>query len=390
MQLHEHQAKEVLSRYAIAVPEGRLASSADEAEAAAARLGPGTIFVKAQSLAGDRYAAGGVRPVQSAALAKEVAGKLLGRRLVTAQTDQSGQLIKKVLVERGIQAAGELYLALSIDAASAMIVVTAGRNGGSGIERHLATSTAPLGILHLGIKGERHPGDIAVFCGQLGLSAAAAEKLRAVIERLHRAFVELDATLIEINPLALTDDGELVALDAKLALDDNAAFRHPDLLALGEEAEADLTELKAQQHQINYMQMDGDIATVVNGAGLGLATLDMIRAAGGVPSNFMDIRTTAKSMDIAQGIALALDNPRAKVLLVNVFGGGMQPCDTIVEGLGIAFRRHTRRLPIVLRIRGNNEAMARLRLANFALPKIECTDMWQAVTRAVATAQGRA
>ncbi|HEY2756249.1 MAG TPA: ATP-grasp domain-containing protein [Pseudolabrys sp.] len=388
MQLHEHQAKKVLSRYAIAVPEGLLATTADEAETAAARLGPGTIFVKAQSLAGDRYAAGGVRPVQSAALAKAVASQLLGRKLVTTQTDQSGQLVKKVLIERGVHAVSELYLALSIDAASATIVVTAAQGGGSGFEQRLATT--PLGALRLGMTGERHAGDIATFCGQLGLSDAAAEKLRGSIERLHRAFVELDASLIEINPLALTERGDLIAIDAKLALDDNAVFRHADLLQLGEEAEADLIELKAQRHQINFMQMDGDIGTVVNGAGLGLATLDMLRAAGGTPANFMDIRTTAKSMDIAQGIALVLDNPRVKVLLVNVFGGGMQPCDTIVEGLGIAFRRHSRRLPIVLRVKGNNEEMARLRLANFDLQKIECTDMWQAVTRAVAIAQGRA
>jgi succinyl-CoA synthetase beta subunit len=392
MQLHEHQAKKVLSRYAIAVPEGLLAASAGEAETAAARLGPGTVFVKAQSLAGDRMSVGGVRPVESAALAKAVASQLLGRKLVTSQTGQSGQLVKSVLIERGVHAVSELYLALSIDAASAAILVTAGLSGGSGIEQRLATTSAPLGVLRLGRTGERHSGDIAAFCGQLGLSAAAAEKLAGVIERLHRAFIELDASLIEINPLALTESGELIAIDVKLALDDNAAFRHADLLALGEEAEAeaDLIELKAQRHQINFMQMDGDIGTVVNGAGLGLATLDMIRAAGGAPANFMDIRTTAKSMDIAQGIALVLDNPRTKVLLVNVFGGGMQPCDTIVEGLGIAFRRHPRRLPIVLRVKGNNEDMARLRLANFDLPKTECTDMWQAVTRAVATAQGRA
>jgi succinyl-CoA synthetase beta subunit len=314
----------------------------------------------------------------------------LGRKLVTAQTDQSGQLVKKVLIERGVRAVSELYLALSIDAASATIVVTAAHGGGSGIEQRLATASAPLGTLRLGMAGERQGGDIAAFCGQLGLSEAAAEKLRAVIERLHRAFVELDASLIEINPLAVTESGDLVAIDAKLALDDNAAFRHADLLQLGEEAEADLIELKAQRHQINFMQMDGDIGTVVNGAGLGLATLDMLRAAGGTPANFMDIRTTAKSMDIAQGIGLVLGNPRVKVLLVNVFGGGMQPCDTIVEGLGIAFRRHARRLPIVLRVKGNNEDMARQRLANFDLKKVECTDMWQAVTRAVAIAQGRA
>ncbi|HEX3442623.1 MAG TPA: ATP-grasp domain-containing protein [Pseudolabrys sp.] len=388
MQLHEHQAKKVLSRYAIAIPEGLLATTADEAEAAATRLGPGTVFVKAQSLAGDRAAAGGVRPVESASLAKAVASQLLGRKLVTTQTGENGQLVKKVLVERGVRAVNELYLALSIDAASSTIVITAAQGGGSGIEQRLAT--APLGVLRLGMTGERHAGDIAAFCGQLGLSEAAAEKLAGVIARLHRAFIELDASLIEINPLALTESGELIAIDAKLALDDNAAFRHADLLQLGEEAEADLIELKAQRHQINFMQMDGNIGTVVNGAGLGLATLDMLRAAGGAPANFMDIRTTAKSMDIAQGIALVLDNPRVKVLLVNVFGGGMQPCDTIVEGLGIAFRRHARRLPIVLRVKGNNEEMARLRLANFDLQKIECADMWQAVTRAVAIAQGRA
>jgi succinyl-CoA synthetase beta subunit len=390
MQLHEYQAKTLLSRYAIAVPEGLLARTSDEAEAAAARLGSGTIFVKAQSLAGDRLAAGGVRSVQSAALAKEVAARLLGHRLVTSQTGEIGQLVKKVLIERGVDAASELYLALSLDPASATIKVTAGRIGGSGIEQRLASSLASLQTLHLGVKGEGHTGDIAAFCSALGLAPASAEKLREVIESLHRAFVTLDATLIEINPLVVTERGDLIAADAKMIVDDNAAFRHADLLKLGEEAEADLIELKAQQHQINFMQMDGDIGTVVNGAGLGLATLDMIRAAGGAPANFMDIRTTAKSMDIAQGIALVLDNPRTKVLLVNVFGGGMQPCDTIVEGLGIAFRRHARRLPIVLRIKGNNEELARHRLANFDLQKIECTDMWQAVTRAVATAQGRA
>jgi succinyl-CoA synthetase beta subunit len=159
---------------------------------------------------------------------------------------------------------------------------------------------------------------------------------------------------------------------------------------LRDDSKTDRVELQAQRHQINFVQMDGDIGTVVNGAGLALATLDMIAAAGGSPANFMDIRTTAKSLDIAQGINLVLENPRAKVLLVNVFGGGMQPCDTIAEALGIAFRRSKRILPVVIRMTGNNEDLARLRLANFKLPKTECPDMWQAVTRAVALAQGRA
>ena len=211
-----------------------------------------------------------------------------------------------------------------------------------------------------------------------------------MVKKLHRAFVELDAGLIEINPLVVTDAGDLVAVDAKVIVDDNALFRHPDLKELRDDSKTDRVELHAQRHQINFVQMDGDIGTVVNGAGLALATLDMIAAAGGSPANFMDIRTTAKSLDIAQGINLVLENPRAKVLLVNVFGGGMQPCDTIAEALGIAFRRSKRILPVVVRMTGNNEDLARLRLANFKLPKTECADMWQAVTRAVALAQGRA
>ena len=184
--------------------------------------------------------------------------------------------------------------------------------------------------------------------------------------------------------------GDLVAADAKVTIDDNAIFRHAETAQLRSEDDVDLIQLQAQRHQINYVQMDGNIGIVVNGAGLGLATLDLVQAAGGVPANFMDIRTTAKSLDIAHGVGMILDNPRAKVLLVNVYGGGMQACDTVVDGLAIAFRKSGRVMPMVLRITGNNENFARMRLANFNLPKTECADMWQAATRAVAIAQGRA
>jgi succinyl-CoA synthetase beta subunit len=269
-------------------------------------------------------------------------------------------------------------------------VLTAAEGGGAEIEKRFAMNTLQLQSLRLSMKGGLRPGDLVELCRRIDLPEPAVEKFRELVERILRAFIDFDASLIEINPLALTQRGDLVAVDAKFVVDDNAVFRHPDLAELSGEAEADRVELQAQRHQINFVQMDGDVGTVVNGAGLGLATLDMIRAAGGSPANFMDIRTTAKSLDIAQGIGLVLDNPRAKVLLVNVFGGGMQPCDTIVDGLGIAFRRSRRVLPVVLRITGNNEDLARLRLANFNLPKTECSDMWQAVTRAVAIAQGRA
>jgi succinyl-CoA synthetase beta subunit len=388
MQLMECDAKVLLSRYAIASPAGTVAITTQEAEAAACRLGPNSIFVKAQIRAGGRMAAGGIRRARSATDAKAAASALLGHRLATAQTRPEGFIVTKVLVEQAVQASRAFYLAASIDERCAAIMITIGEHQGEDVERLLCEDPARFMRLHLSVSGERRPGDIVAFCRGASLTMQQAEDLRRLILGLHRAFVELDASLIEISPLLLADGGEWIAADAKLVIDDNAAFRHSDLAPVGLDAEADQIELRAQHHQINLVRMDGDIGTVVNGAGLGLATLDMIYAAGGRPANFMDIRTTANSLDIAQGIALVLENPSVGVLLINVFGGGMQPCDTIVDGLGIAYRRSQRKPPIVLRVAGNNEDMARLRLANFNLPSTECPDMWQAVTRAVAIARG--
>jgi succinyl-CoA synthetase beta subunit len=389
MELHEFKAKRLLSRYAIRSPDGRVAVTPDEAEIAARDLGSEAVFVKAQIHAGDRAKAGGVRMAGTPAAAKAIAKELLGQKLVTSQTGADGHAVKRVLVEAAIQGGKEFYLAMMVDALSGSIKLIGGA-GGTNIEEKIAKGSSALEILQLGLKGERKAGGIANFCRGVGLSNERADKFREVISKIHRAFVELDASLIEINPLVFTDAGDFIALDAKIVLDDNALFRHPDLAELREEDEIDEVELKAQQHQINFMQMGGDIGVVVNGAGLGLATLDLVHAAGGSPANFMDIRTTAKSLDIAHGIGLVLDNPRVKVLFVNVFGGGMQPCDTIIEGLGIAFRRKGRELPMVLRVAGNNEDFANVRLESFGLPKVQSPDMWQAATRAVAIAQGRA
>jgi succinyl-CoA synthetase beta subunit len=387
MDLHEFKAKRLLAGYGIMSPDGRVAVTADEAAGAAKELG-GAVYVKAQIHAGDRAMSGGVKKAESPVEARKIAHQLLGSKLVTPQTGPAGHAVKRVLIESAVRAQKEIYLAMMIDALDAAIVVLGGK-GGSGIEDR-AAGGAKLESLHLGLKGEQKAGDIADFCKRLGTTGAEAEKLIATVNNMHRAFIQLDASLIEINPLVFNEKGEPVALDAKIVLDDNALFRHPDLAGLREEDEIDEVELKAQQHQINFMRMDGDIGVVVNGAGLGLATLDMLRAAGGEPANFMDIRTTAKSLDIAQGIGLVLDNPKVKVILVNVYGGGMQPCDTIIEGLGIAFRRKGRVLPLVLRVTGNNEDIARVRIESFGLPKTLSPDMWQAATRAVAIAQGKA
>ena len=390
MEIQEFQAKALLGRYAVACPPGSLATSADGAERAVRQLGPGPVMVKAQVLAGDRAKAGGIHVAQSPERGRAAAAELLGRRLVTEQTGPGGELVKRVLVEAQVDSVRDLYLAIMVDAASGALLLIAGRCGGSGIEDRAGSGAQTLETLSLGLGGELNADEITSFCRRLGLVDRELESCREIIGKVHRAFVELDASLIEINPLALTQAGEAVALDAKIVLDDNALFRHPDLANLRDEDEIDPVELSAQRHQLNFMQLDGDIGVIVNGAGLALATLDMIRDAGGRPANFMDIRTTAKSLDIAHGIGLVLDNPRAKVLLLNVYGGGMQPCDTIIEGLGIAVRRKGRTLPVVLRFTGNNEDLARLRLANFNLPATECSDMWQAVTLAVATAKGRA
>jgi succinyl-CoA synthetase beta subunit len=389
MELHEFQAKELLSRYALSCPRGQVAATPEEAERAATSLGSLDIFVKAQIHAGSRFKAGGVRKVRSAAEAKAAAAELLGQKLVTEQTGPRGQTVARVLVEAATPGARELYLAMIVDGSSGALMAMGGE-GGTDVEERSGQGLPPLETLLLGTGGETKPGDIADFCHRLGLAGAASDNCADVVRKLHRAFVELDASLIEINPLVVTASGEMVALDAKVILDDNAMFRHPDLERLRDPGDIDEVELKAQRHQVNFVQLTGDIGIVVNGAGLGLATLDLVRAAGGVPANFMDIRTTAKSLDIAQGIGLVLDNPRAKVLLINVYGGGMQPCDTIIEGLGIAIKRKGKSLPIVLRLTGNNEELARLRLANFNLNAVECGDMWQAATRAVSIAAGRA
>ncbi len=388
MELYEFQAKQLLSQYGVATPEGRVAVSAEEAERAAGEFGGKAAFLKAQIHAGDRAKAGGVRSIANPAAAKTVANELLGRKLVTQQTGPDGHLVKRLLVEAAVEGGKEFYLAAMVEPLAGSIMFLGGA-GGTDIEERAAKDSSLLERVHLGTGGEKKAGEIDAFCERVA-GKDAAPKLKKIVQSIHKAFIDLDASLIEINPLVLARDGNFIALDAKIILDDNALFRHPDLAGLRETDEIDEIELKAQRSQINFVRLDGDIGVVVNGAGLGLATLDLLHAAGGKPANFMDIRTTAKSLDIANGIGLVLDNPKVKVLFVNVFGGGMQPCDTIIEGLGIALRRKGRMLPVVLRVTGNNEDVAKARVESFGLPKIHGADMWQAAQRAVAIAQGKA
>jgi succinyl-CoA synthetase beta subunit len=387
MKIHEFQAKHLLTPYGLSAPAGGVAITSRDAGEVARQLDGRGVVVKAQIHAGGRKAAGGIQHVDSPEAAEAAAGRLLGRKLVTTQTGKDGQKVKRILVEAAVDATRELHLALLIDSSSGELMLLGSAKGGEDIEAQIARGELRVNQLRLGTGRDPRGKEVAEFVRGLELDGALHAQACALIDGLRRAFVELDASLIEINPLAVTEAGTLMALDVKMVFDDNALFRHPDLAALHDEDETDALDLQAQRHQLNYVQLDGNIGLVANGAGLGLATLDMVVAAKGRPANFMDIRTTAKSLDIAQGFRLLLDNPATRAILVNVHGGGMQPCDTIAEGLGIAMRRTGRSLPLVVRLAGNNADFARSRFKNFGCAVIDCPDMWTAASTAVSLAE---
>ncbi|RXF67812.1 ADP-forming succinate--CoA ligase subunit beta [Hansschlegelia zhihuaiae] len=390
MRLHEFQAKRLLVEYGLPIPRGVVALTPDEAEAIARDLGAQRIAVKAQIHAGERLQAGGVRIVHGPSMARAAAADLIGQRLVTAQTDEGGETVRRVYVEEGVTAERSLHLALLIDPASGGLVAVGSAGGGEGVEERARRGELKQEKVALSVSGPADRTEVAAFLQKIGLDGPSNEAGVDLVEGLRRAFVELDASLIEINPLAVLPSGELKALDVKMQVDDNALFRHPDLASLRDEDDANRIKLSAHRDQLNFVQLDGDIGLVSNGAGLGLATLDMVKAAGGRPANFMDVRTTARSLDIAHGFILLLDNPSIKTLLINVHGGGMQSCDTIAEGLGIALRRSGRKVPIVVRLAGQNAELGRYRLKSFGCSVIEAPDMGAAAERAVAVAAGRA
>lgn len=383
MNLHEFQAKETLGRYGVPVPQGEVAQTGEEAERASRRLPGNRFVVKAQVRAGGRGRAGGIQLVSSPVEAREAASKMLGATLVTEQTGPEGRKVKRVYVEEAVDAERVLYLAALVDRQAGKVALIGAEEGGEDIEDRAAAKPSLIKSLPVEINGRTKAADYLGFAKKLKLSGDLAEKAVELFAALIKAFVELDASLIEINPLAVTKTGELVALDVKMVLDDNAAFRHPDLKGLDDRDELDPVEMQAQANEINFVRMDGNIGVVVNGAGLALATHDMLIDAGGTPANFMDIRTTATSLDIAAGFDLLLANPKVEVVLVNVHGGGLQRCDTIAEGIGIALKRSDRALPIVVRFAGNNADFGRTLLQNYGVAFVEASDMEDAIDKAV-------
>ena len=383
MDIHEYQAKELLTKFGVAVPRGGVAYTAAEAVEVARRLGGGVWVVKAQIHAGGRGKAGGVKLARSEDEVAAAAGAMLGRKLVTHQTGPEGREVKRVYVEEGCDIARELYLGVLIDRDTGRVTLVASTEGGVEIEEVAAHS--PESILRVAIDPASgiqpyHARNVAFGLGLEGGQLATAVKF---VTGIYRAFCECDASVAEINPLVVTKSGELLALDAKMGFDDNALFRHPDIAALRDEDEEDPTELEAGKHGLHYLKLDGNIGCMVNGAGLAMATMDIIKLHGAGPANFLDVGGGATRERVATAFKLILSDPNVEGILVNIFGGIMR-CDVIAEGVVGAAREVNLHVPLVVRLEGTNVDLGKQILQQSGLPIVTGDNLVDAAEKVVA------
>lgn len=372
MNIHEYQAKEILRSYGVAVPRGYAVKSAAQAEKAAKDLGTPIVVVKAQVHAGGRGKAGGVKVCKSPAEAKQIAERLLGTRLVTHQTTAEGQPVNEVYVEEGSSIARELYMAILIDRASAHPVLIASTEGGMDIEE--VAEKHPHKIVREMIDPSYGliPFQARNIAVKLGIKGDGIGAAASFILGLYQVFVEKDCAMLEINPLVETKEGKLIALDCKISFDDNALFRHPDVLALRDLSQSDKREADAAEHDLNYIALDGTIGCMVNGAGLAMATMDIIKHYGGSPANFLDVGGGATEEKVTAAFKIILSDPKVKGILVNIFGGIMK-CDVIANGIIAAAKLTKLKVPLVVRLEGTNVQLGKEILAKSGLP-IESAD----------------
>ncbi|MFQ5958877.1 MAG: ADP-forming succinate--CoA ligase subunit beta [Alphaproteobacteria bacterium] len=382
MNIHEYQAKGLLAKYGVAVPRGGVAYTAEEAEAAARELGGPVSVVKAQIHAGGRGKGGGVKVVRALDEVAGIARDMLGMTLVTPQTGPGGRVVKRVYVEEGCDIARELYLGMLIDRGPGRVTVMASTEGGVEIEEVAARS--PEKILRLAIDPAVglqpfHARKIAFGLGLEGGQVAAAVKF---VRAVYDAFLACDATLVEINPLVVTAGGDVIALDAKMNFDDNALFRHKDIAEMRDENEEDPHELEASKHDLNYVKLDGSIGCMVNGAGLAMATMDIIKLYGGEPANFLDVGGGATRERVTAAFKLILSDPNVEGILVNIFGGIMR-CDVIAEGVVAAAREVSLQVPLVVRLEGTNVEIGKRILADSGLAIVPADDLADAAEKIV-------
>ncbi len=382
MNIHEYQAKSLLAQYGVAVPKGGVAFTKDEAATVAGGLGGPVWVVKAQIHAGGRGKAGGVKVVRSIAEAREAAGRMLGMTLVTPQTGPNGKEVKRVYIEQGADIARELYLGMLLDRATSRLVVMASTAGGMDIEEVAAKT--PKKIIRVAIDPATgiqpyHARKVAFGLKLEGKQIGAAVKF---IQALYQAFTKTDASLLEINPLVITKAGEVIALDAKMNFDDNALFRRPDIEALRDESEEDSTEAEARKSELSYIKLDGSIGCMVNGAGLAMATMDIIKLNGGEPANFLDVGGGANKERVTKAFKLILSDKNVKAILVNIFGGIMR-CDVIAEGVVAAAREVSLKVPLVVRLEGTNVDLGKKILRESGLPIITGDNLADAAKKVV-------
>ncbi len=382
MNIHEYQAKALLRDYGVAVPRGQVAWTPEEAEAAAREIGGELWVVKAQIHAGGRGKAGGVRLARSPEEVRQIAADLIGRRLVTHQTGPEGRLVKRVLVEEGTRIARELYLGCVVDRASGRVTFMGSREGGVEIEEVAARN--PDAIVRVAVDPASgympYIGRRLAFA--FGLEGAQVREAVAFCEGVYRCFLERDASLVEINPLVVTEDGQLLALDAKMNFDDNGLFRQPQIVEMRDVDEEDPLEVRASEHGLSYVRLDGNIGCMVNGAGLAMATMDIIKLYGGEPANFLDVGGGTNKERVAAAFRLLLSDPRVEAVLVNIFGGIVR-CDMIAEGIVAAAREVSLDVPLVVRLEGTNVELGRRILAESGLPITAAEDLEDAARKVV-------
>jgi succinyl-CoA synthetase beta subunit len=381
MNIHEYQAKEILKRYGVPVPRGKVASTPEEAKAAAAELG-GRCVVKAQIHAGGRGKGGGVKLAKSPEEAEQIAAGMLGKTLITHQTGPEGRQVRKVLIEQGVNIEREIYLGMVLDRAQARVTMISSSEGGVEIEQVAAKHPEKILKEVIDPAVGLQPFQCRRLAFALGVSDEVVGKMVAMMQALYRAFDECDCSVAEINPLILTQEGQVMALDAKMNFDSNAMFRQKDILALRDLSEEDPREIEASKYDLSYISLEGNIGCMVNGAGLAMATMDIIKLCGGEPANFLDVGGGATKERVSQAFKIILSDARVRGVLINIFGGIMR-CDVLAQGVVDAARELSINIPLVVRMEGTNVELGRKILADSGLAILSAETMAEAAEKVV-------
>jgi len=386
MKIHEYQAKKLMAAYNIPVPKGGVAESAEEAKAVASEIGGSRFVVKAQIHAGGRGKGGGIKIADSVGRAEEMARILLGCRLVTPQTGPEGKVVHRVLVEEGVDLAQEMYLGVTVDRGRECPVLIASREGGMEIEE--LAKTSPEKILKEWVDPSvgLRPFQVSKIAFGLQLDASLRRPVSQFIVDLYRLFVDKDCFLAEINPLVVTREGQVIALDAKLNFDDNGLYRHKEVAEMRDVLEEEPLEVEASKYNLNYIRLDGNVGCMVNGAGLAMATMDVIKLAGGTPANFLDVGGGATVEMVKNGLKILVADPKVRAILINIFGGILR-CDTVAKGVIEAASEIKLELPIVIRMEGTNVEIGRRMLNESGLKVIVAKTMKEAAQKVIASIQ---